>query len=60
MAKKLFLMIWAVMSFMMTTAQSRLIVRNGGEIYLRKSHSLEIPLGATCEIPNGAIYNRPY
>ena len=36
MAKKLFLMIWAVMSFMMTTAQSHLIVRNGGEIYLRK------------------------
>ena len=40
--------------------QSHLIVRDGGKVYLHKDHSLEIPLGATCDIPNGAIYNRPY
>ena len=40
--------------------QSHLIVRNGGEIYLRKNHSLEIPRSATADISEGAIFNRPY
>ena len=40
--------------------QSHLIIRNGGEIYLRNNHSLEIPLSATSDISEGAIYNRTY
>ena len=40
--------------------QSHLIVRNGGEIYLKRYESLDVPLGATVDISEGAIYNRPY
>lgn len=40
--------------------QSHLIVRNGGEIYLKRYESLDVPLGATVDISEGAIFNRPY
>jgi hypothetical protein len=40
--------------------QSHLIVRNGGEIYLKNEKSLDVPLGATCDISEGVVFNRPY
>ncbi len=40
--------------------QSHLIIRNGGEIYLKRYESMDVPLGATVDISEGAIFNRPY
>ena len=40
--------------------QSHLIVQDGGEIYLKNGKSLDVPIGAICDISSGAIYNRPY
>lgn len=40
--------------------QSHLIIRNGGEIYLKRYESFDVPLGATVDISEGAIFNRPY
>lgn len=39
--------------------QSHLIVRDGGEIYLKSNESLYVPLGATVDVSEGSIYNRP-